>query len=60
MMSATAGSTSDSENSCNLRVTSDALPYSLSVTETVVTSDSATASGSVVSESVDVAGAKSL
>ena len=60
IMSATAGSTSDRENSCNLRVTSDALPYSASVTEVVDTSDSATASGSVASESAEVAAAKSL
>ena len=61
MMSATAGSTSDNENNCNLRVTSEALPYSASDTETVETSDNATASGSVVSDdSADVAAAKSL
>ena len=34
MMSAIAGSTSDSENSSNLRVTSEALPYSFRVTDT--------------------------
>ncbi len=39
MMSATAGSTSDSENNCSLRVTSEALPYSLRVTETVLILD---------------------
>ena len=60
MMSATAGSTSESENNCNLRVTSAPLPFSSSVTETVETSGSATAVTSVVSPSVEVAAAKSL
>jgi hypothetical protein len=50
IMFAIAGSTSARLNSSNARVTNTELPYSLRVIETVVGVDSATASGSVVSD----------
>ena len=59
-MSAIAGSTSDSEKSSNLRVASEAFPYSFKVTVIGVVLPIATASGSVVSVSGAVTAAMSL
>jgi hypothetical protein len=54
MIFAIAGSTSANENNSRARVTRTALPYSLRVTVTDVGVVRATASGSVVSVSVDL------
>ena len=54
MIFAIAGSTSASENNSRARVTRTALPYSLRVMVTDVGVVRATASGSVVSVSVEV------
>ena len=60
MMSAIAGSTSDNENSSNLRVAIAALPYSARVTVTLLVLPKATESGSVVSVKVPVTADKSV